>query len=103
MTLALLIPPDLDYKYFQFARAHPFEHAATGYSKVNAAWLADAALLVYARESDATARFDSEMSQTATAAPWRTNALAITRPMPDPAAVTRTCFLVSLCMARVDF
>src|SRR5438477_10341736 len=38
---------DAEYRFFLDAPMHPFEPGAGAYSKSNAAWLADAALLAY--------------------------------------------------------
>jgi hypothetical protein len=44
----LLFPQtDAEYIHFEDARDHPFDRAAQGFSRVNAWWLADAALLSY--------------------------------------------------------
>jgi hypothetical protein len=42
-----LAPPHPDYTYFESANENPFRPEATGFDPVNAAWLADAALLAY--------------------------------------------------------
>ncbi|GDY24677.1 hypothetical protein AHAT_05670 [Agarivorans sp. Toyoura001] len=42
-----IVPPDMDYRYFNDASAHPFEASNTEFSKVNAWWLADCSLLAY--------------------------------------------------------
>ena len=52
-----LIPPNLDYPYFEDAPQHPFRPTAQAFDLVNASWLADAALLAYAEPDFAEARF----------------------------------------------
>lgn len=47
---ANLAPPNLDYTYFESANEHPFRPGVVGFDAVNAAWLADAALLAYGTE-----------------------------------------------------
>ncbi|MGY5449973.1 lipase family protein [Agarivorans sp. MS3-6] len=42
-----IVPPDMGYVYFDAAETHPFEPTNTVFSKVNAWWLADCALLAY--------------------------------------------------------
>ncbi len=42
-----LIPPDMDYIYFENADHHPLEHNKLEYSPVNAWWLAECAFLAY--------------------------------------------------------
>lgn len=44
---------DREYVHFQDASRHPFDHTARGLSRVNAWWLADAALLAYWDEAAA--------------------------------------------------
>src|SRR5438093_11389512 len=48
-SIELLLFPqtDAEYIHFEDARDHPFDRAAQGFSRVNAWWLADAALLSY--------------------------------------------------------
>jgi triacylglycerol lipase len=46
-TLADLVPPNLDYPYFQGIQGPAFDPDAQGYSRVNAWWLAEASLLAY--------------------------------------------------------
>ena len=63
MTLKKVPPPsagllffpenDPGYKHFENAQAHPFDPNPQGFSRVNAWWLADAALLAYWDESAA--------------------------------------------------
>lgn len=50
-TLDAILPPNLDYDYFQNWKLHPFRHLAESFEPVNAWWLADAALLSYAEEA----------------------------------------------------
>jgi len=47
---AELFRPNEGYPYFQHADRYPFDAGSTHFSPVNAAWLADCALLVYLRE-----------------------------------------------------
>lgn len=56
-TFQLLLHPERDgtYVHFEDALHHPFDHAAIGFSRVNAWWLADAALLAYWDEAPARA------------------------------------------------
>jgi triacylglycerol lipase len=49
-TLSRLIPPSVDHVYFQDATAYPFQPRASGFSLVNAWWLAEASLLAYGDE-----------------------------------------------------
>lgn len=43
-----MLPPFKDHVYFEHSRAFPFRWTATGFDLVNAWWLSEAALLVYA-------------------------------------------------------
>ena len=54
-SLELLIQPQTDttYEHFEDARNNPFDHGTDGFSRVNAWWLADAALLAYWDERSA--------------------------------------------------
>ena len=52
-----LIPPNLDYAYFEAAQRYPFRNTAQAFDLVNASWLADAALLAYAELDFAGPRF----------------------------------------------
>ena len=53
-TELLLFPEsDKEYIHFEDAQSHPFDHGAQGFSRVNAWWLADAALLAYWDEGPA--------------------------------------------------
>lgn len=54
-SLELLIHPESDatYQHFEDAANNPFDHATDGFSRVNAWWLADAALLAYWDEPSA--------------------------------------------------
>jgi hypothetical protein len=45
-------PPNLDYRYFENRQHCPFQQDATSFSLVNAWWLAEAILLIYANEVD---------------------------------------------------
>ncbi|HEY0003619.1 MAG TPA: lipase family protein [Pyrinomonadaceae bacterium] len=47
-----LLPPNLDYLYFERAAAFPFQPAATDFQLVNAGWLMDLSLLAYAQDTD---------------------------------------------------
>lgn len=49
-TLEHLLPPNLDYAYFEAAGERPFRGEIAPFDLVNATWLADAALLAYADE-----------------------------------------------------
>jgi triacylglycerol lipase len=42
-----LWPPNPEYPFFERLAAHPFDHTATGFERVNAAWSMDLSLLVY--------------------------------------------------------
>lgn len=63
MTLKPLPPPssellffparDREYVHFEDAQHHPFDHKSQGFVRVNAWWLADAALLAYWDEATA--------------------------------------------------
>ena len=71
-SLHLLVHPEQDseYRHFEVAladgsfaqavRALPFDTAATTFSPINAWWLADAALLAYWDQAEATKRFKSD-------------------------------------------
>ena len=56
-TLQHVLPPNLDYAYFQDGGRHPFRHDAAGFALVNAWWLAEASLLTYADDDFATRQF----------------------------------------------
>lgn len=60
-TVDLLIHPEGDtaYRHFENGADHPFDRAATGFSPVNAWWLADAALLAYWDEGPGKAIWSS--------------------------------------------
>ena len=75
MTIKPIPPPSIDlllfperdpqYVHFESGKDHPFDHRIKHFSRVNAWWLADAALLVYwdkdpARSIWARAGFDFE-------------------------------------------
>ena len=59
MRFVLHPAADAAYVHFDGSDAHPFEPAATGVSRVNAWWLAEAALLSYWPLAIANARFRS--------------------------------------------
>src|SRR5262249_151629 len=50
-TLSQIIPPTVDYVYFENIADHPFQPSDTDYSLAKAWWLAEASLLAYADES----------------------------------------------------
>ncbi len=52
-----IVPPDMDYCYFDEAETSPFEAHNQSFSLVNASWLADCALLVYAHPGFARLAF----------------------------------------------
>jgi triacylglycerol lipase len=56
-TLGVLTPPNLDRTYFEDGEDHPFQVHAPAFDPVNAWWLAEAALLAYARVEDAIPRY----------------------------------------------
>ena len=45
-----ILPPDLNYKYFENCNKHPFQPKAKQFSLVNAWWLAESSFLAYAPE-----------------------------------------------------
>lgn len=47
-TISNTLPPNLTYKYFENAAAHPFRYNAKAFDLRNAWWLAESALLAYA-------------------------------------------------------
>ncbi len=47
ITDRALVPPNMDYWYFEYAQDHPFDYEREVFSPVNAWWLADASFLVY--------------------------------------------------------
>ena len=49
LTKANQIPPPFDYDFFESSQEFPFHPHAVDYDAVNAAWLMDAALLVYGK------------------------------------------------------
>lgn len=57
-TLDHLFLPDVKRDYFEGWREHRFRPEATGYDQVNAWWLAEACLLVYADALDTRGRLD---------------------------------------------
>jgi hypothetical protein len=56
-TLDVLTPPNLDRRYFEHGEQHPFQADAALFDPVNAWWLAEAALLAYAKGADAIPRY----------------------------------------------
>src|SRR5215212_6682654 len=58
-TVGGLRPPLRGYPYFAYADKYPFQPAATGYTAVNAWWLADAAFLAYGDEQFITEGFEN--------------------------------------------
>ncbi len=54
-----LLPPNHEYEYFSGATAWPFRARANGFDRVNATWLADAALLAYADEGFVRAQWEA--------------------------------------------
>ena len=57
-TPDVVIPPNLDRKYFEAAADHPFQPRSVRFELVNAWWLAEASLLAYAAPADAAPRFE---------------------------------------------
>lgn len=57
ITFSNLSPPFKDYEYFQNHRQFPFAYNATTFNLVNAWWLAEASMLVYADEPYVDQRF----------------------------------------------
>lgn len=57
ITFSNLSPPFKDYDYFQHCRQFPFDYNASSFSLVNAWWLAEASMLVYADEAYVGQRF----------------------------------------------
>lgn len=57
ITFSNFSPPFKDYDYFQNRRTFPFDFNATSFSLVNAWWLAEASMLVYADETYVRRRF----------------------------------------------
>ena len=55
-TIETILPPNENYTYFDNSASHPFDFKADGFSIVNAWWLAEASLLVYADRDFVTAR-----------------------------------------------
>jgi hypothetical protein len=64
MRFVLHPAADAAYVHFEDCDQHPFEAAAAGVSRVNAWWLAEAALLAYWPPAVATARFRSAGMET---------------------------------------
>jgi hypothetical protein len=56
-TLDVLTPPNLDRTYFEDGAKRPFQVDAALFDPVNAWWLAEAALLAYAKADDAIPRY----------------------------------------------
>jgi hypothetical protein len=56
-TLGVLTPPNLDREYFEGGAGRPFRVDAAAFDPVNAWWLAEAALLAYAKAADASPRY----------------------------------------------
>jgi len=46
-VLHVLMPPDMNYKYFENAKAYPFQPTNTNFSYINCWWLAECAFLAY--------------------------------------------------------
>lgn len=57
ITFKNLSPPYKDYAYFQHHELFPFEYKASVFSLINAWWLAEASILVYADEAFVKQRF----------------------------------------------
>lgn len=57
ITFSNLSPPYTDYDYFQNHQRFPFIFTASSFSLVNAWWLAEASMLVYADEAYVNQRF----------------------------------------------
>ena len=57
ITFKNLSPPYKDFAYFQNHQFFPFEFGASGFSLINAWWLAEASTLVYADEAFVKQRF----------------------------------------------
>ena len=64
MRFVLHPAADAGYVHFEDSDQHPFEPGAAGVSRVNAWWLAEAALLAYWPPAVATARFRSAGMET---------------------------------------
>jgi triacylglycerol lipase len=56
-SVETVFPPNKGFVYYEHREEHPFEPRATTFSKVNAWWLAEAALLAYAKRDFASAAF----------------------------------------------
>ncbi|MDX6613104.1 MAG: triacylglycerol lipase [Blastocatellia bacterium] len=50
-TFSQIVPPNENYTYFEDHQSHPFVAQATTFDLVNAAWMADFALLAYGDET----------------------------------------------------
>lgn len=50
LSFQALFAPNLEYRYFNRAVVHPFDHHSQHFSLVNAGWLADCSLLVYVND-----------------------------------------------------
>jgi triacylglycerol lipase len=59
ITWRNMAPPFTDHPYFQHGGAFPFESRTEHFSRVNAWWLSEAALLAYAPEQFAGPRFEA--------------------------------------------
>lgn len=57
ITFKNLSPPYKNYDYFENHHLFPFEYHASSFSLINAWWLAEASMLVYADEAYVTQRF----------------------------------------------
>jgi len=53
-----IIPPIIDYEYFEDHKACPFLYTSHKFQMVNAWWLADSAMLAYSNENFARPRFE---------------------------------------------
>ncbi len=62
-SLDHVLPPNLDHEYFKDGGRHPFRPRASSFELVNAWWLAETALLSYASDEFARAKFrDADFS-----------------------------------------
>jgi len=57
ITWDAIAPPYPDYPYFDGVDLYPFRHRVTGFDMVNAWWLIEASMLVYAEEDFVRPRF----------------------------------------------
>ncbi len=60
ITVDSIVPPYKDYEYFENGDQLPFRHQADGFDMVNAWWLAEASMLVYADPEFVTATFQNK-------------------------------------------